>query len=148
MAERTLSETRFGVGSVVAGLRLLLIGTMTGVMGGMGSFLFINAEFMPLGLGENWGLLIIAVAGVYTHLIAADLRESVSAAIIASFVGIGLHVGASIAPLWLLSYHPMARDVLLPGMLGRSWTGSIFGYFATFIGTWGAAVVVDAYYER
>lgn len=145
--ERTLLTTRFGVGSVTNRLRLLFIGTLTGVMGGMGSFLFINSEFFPLGLGENWGLLIIAVAGVYTHVIAADLAESISVAIIAFFVGLGVHVGTSIAPLWMLSYHPLALDLLLPIMLGRAVVGNLFGYSVTFFGSYCAAVLVDGSYK-
>jgi hypothetical protein len=148
MAERTLSTNRFGVGSVVSRLRLLFIGTLTGIMGGMGAFLFINSEFMPLGLGENWGLLIIGVAGVYTHVISADLTESIGVAIIAYTVGLGVHVGTSIAPLWILSYPPLARDLLLPSMVGQAIAGNFFGYLTMFFGSYCAAVVVDGYYER
>lgn len=147
MVERTLFRTRFGVGSVAGGLRLLFIGTLTGIMGGMGAFLFINSELFPLGLGENWGLLIIGVAGVYTHVISTDLRESASAAIIAFLVGIGIHVGVSIAPLWILSYPPMARDLLLPVVLGRALGGNVFGYFMPFLGSYCAAVLVDGLYK-
>ncbi|MFC4451366.1 hypothetical protein [Halorussus aquaticus] len=91
------------------------------------------------------GPFIIGAAGVYTHVIADDLRESVSAALISSVVGIGLHSSASIAPLWILSSQPLAVDLLLPIMLGRARTGSIFGYLIVFLGSHCATVVVDFY---
>jgi hypothetical protein len=148
MTERTFSTNRFDIGPVVSRLRVLFAGTFTGIMGGMGAFLFINSEFMPLGLGENWGLLVISVAGVYTHLISADLTESISIAMIAYFVGLGVHVGASIAPLWILSYPPLARDLLLPSMVGQAIAGNFFGYLTMFSGSYFAAVAFDGYYER
>lgn len=147
MAERTISTTQFGVGSVVGRLRLLFIGTLTGIVGGMGTFLFVNPEVIPLELGENWALFIISVAGIYTHVIAADLRESISVAIIASLVGIGVHMVASIAPLWILSYHPIALDILLPFMIGRAWTGGVVGSLAIFFGAYCATVLVDGSYK-
>lgn len=147
MANRTISTTQFGARSVVGRLRLLFIGTMTGSMSGMGTFLFVNPEVIPLGLGDNWALFIISIAGVYTHVITTDLRESVSVAIIAALVGIGVHMGVSIAPLWILPYHPIAIDILLPFMIGRAWIGGVVGSLAVFFGAYCATVLVDGSYR-
>lgn len=147
MAERNLSAAWPGFGAVHHRLRLLLVGVLTGSVAGMGSFLFINSQFFPLGLGENWGLLIVGLAGAYTHFLAADLTESVKLSLIAFLVGICVHVGAAIAPLWILPYPPFARDYLLPQTIGRALAGNILGYLMTFWGAYFGAILASGYFD-
>jgi hypothetical protein len=147
MAERTLSATRLGVGNVRGRLRVLALASLTGVVAGMGSFMTIKHTYIPWGVSPTWAYVIICLAGAYTHFLAKDLSESITLALLAFVVGIAVHVGSWIAPLWTIPYPPIARGVLLPQMLGRALAGNILTYVVTFFGSYFGAVMVSGYLE-
>lgn len=147
MAERTLSTRRFSVRRVRSRLRLLALASLTGMVAGMGSFMSIQYAFMPWGISQTWAYVVTALAGMYTHFLAKDLSESITLALLAFFIGIAVHVGAWIAPLWLIPYPPVARDLLLPQMLGRALVGNVFVYVVTFFGSYFGAVMVGGYFD-
>lgn len=147
MAERTLSTMHLSVGGVRARLRVLALASLCGVVAGMGSFMAIQHAFMPWGVSQTWAYAVTALAGVYAHLLAKDLSESITLALAAFFIGIAVHVGAWIAPLWLIPYPPAARDLLLPQMLGRALAGNVLVYFVTFLGSYFGAVMVGGYLD-
>lgn len=147
MAERTLSTTRLGVGTGRGWPRLLAVGSLVGVVAGMGSFMFINDQLMPWGVSNAWALAIIGLAGAYTHLLAIDLSESITLSLVAVVAGFAVHVGAWVSPLWVLSYPPAARDVLLPRMLGEAVAGGLLIYVLTFYGSYFGAIFLASYVE-
>lgn len=147
MAERTLSTTRLGIGTSRERLRTLALGSLVGAVAGMGSFMFINDQFMPWNVDNAWALVIIGLAGVYTHFLAIDLSESITLSLVAVVVGFGVHVSAWISPLWVLSYSPVARDILLPKMMGEALAGGILVYLLTFYGSYFGAILLAGYLE-
>lgn len=127
------------LGEAAVGSRAIGVGAVTGVLGGMNAFMVSRAGLLPSPIDGAIALLLVLIAGVYTHLLVYTLKESVTAAIIGLGVGGVTLVTAWIAPLWLLQYPPGARDVLLPGLLQRAVTDAmstlliiyLCGYFAT-----------------
>lgn len=147
MAERTVSTRTLRVGSLRQRLRVLALGTLTGVVAGMGSFTYIKEELIPWGVDPVWALVLVGVAGAYTHFLAVDLDESVTLSLIAVVAGLGFHSVAWIAPLWLLQYPPFARDLLLPKMLGEALMTGILAYLMTFYGSYFGGVLIGGYLE-
>lgn len=147
MAERTLSTNQFPVRRVRARLRVVALASLIGVVAGMGSFMSIKYAFMPWDISQTWAYVVTALAGGYAHFLAKDLSESVTIALGAFFIGIAFHIGAWIAPLWLIPYPPIARDLLLPQMLGRALAGNVLVYVMTFLGSYFGAVIVGGYFD-
>lgn len=147
MAERTLSTGRFTGRAVHNRLRLLVLASLTGVVSGMGTFMYVKEQFLPWGVDATWAFALICLGGVYTHFLADDLSESIKLSLVAAGVGFAVHIGAWIAPLWILPYSPFARDLLLPQMVGRALTSGILTYLVTFYGSYFGAVLVGGYLE-
>ncbi|UPV99632.1 hypothetical protein M0R88_14050 [Halorussus gelatinilyticus] len=147
MAERNLAGTRLGFGAIGGRLRPLALGTLTGVVAGMGEFMFLKEQFLPWVVTETWALALVAVAGAYTHFLAKDLAESITLSLVAMTVGLTVHVVAWIAPLWLLAYPPGARDLLLPKMVGEAIASGLPPYVITFYGSYFAALLLGGYLE-
>lgn len=147
MAERTLSTNRFASRTTRYRLRLLALATLTGGVAGMGTFMYIKEQLLPWGVEPIWALVLVGLAGAYTHFLAEDLAESISLSLVAVVVGFAVHVGAWIAPLWILSYPPGARDLVLRGMVGRAVTSGILAYLMTFYGSYFGAVLVGGFLE-
>lgn len=147
MAERTLSTGRFTGRAFSNRLRLLVLASLTGGVAGMGTFMFLKEQFLPWGVDATWALVLVAVAGAYTHFLATDLSESISVSLIAAVFGLVVHVVVWIAPLWILSYPPFARDLLLPQMVGQALASGLPPYLVTFYGTYFGAVIVGGYLE-
>jgi hypothetical protein len=147
MAERNLAGRRFDFGALGGRLRLLVLGTVTGVVAGMGSFMFLKSQFLPWVVTETWALALVGLAGAYTHFLADDLAESITLSLVAVMVGLAVHVVAWIAPLWLLEYPPFARDLLLPQMIGKSLASGLPPYVLTFYGSYFTALLLGGYLE-
>ncbi|WP_158057445.1 hypothetical protein [Halorussus halophilus] len=122
--------------------RLLTLGSLVGVVAGMGSFMYIKASFIPWGVDPAWALVLVAIAGAYAHFFSEDLADSITLSLVAVVVGLGIHVTAWIAPLWILNYPPAARDLLLPGMLGRAVSSGILAYLLTFYAAYFTVLLV------
>lgn len=145
MAERTLAASRLGIGTGRQRLRTLALGSLTGVVAGMGTFMFLSEQFLPWGVTGTWALVLVGVAGAYTHFLADDLSESIGLSLVAVLVGLVVHVVAWIAPLWILSYSPFVRDLLLPQMIGEALASGMPAYLVTFYGSYFGAVLVGGY---
>lgn len=145
MTERTLSSMRFEFDEYHEYLRLLALGALTGGVAGMGSFMYIKKQLLPWGIEGTWALVLVGVAGAYAHLLADDLAESISLSLVAVVVGLAVHTAAWIAPLWILPFHPAARDLLLPQMLGDALMSSILAFLMTFYAAYFVAVFVWGY---
>ncbi|MFC4449789.1 hypothetical protein [Halorussus aquaticus] len=147
MAERTRTMSGVELDGVRTNLRLLALTLFTGSVAGMGAFMSVKHTLMPLGVSQTWAYVVMALGGAYNHLLARDLTESITLALGSFLVGLAFHVAVWIAPLWLLPYPPLARDVLLPKMLGQAIAGAIFTYLMTFFGAYFATVLVGGYLE-
>ncbi|WP_135851376.1 hypothetical protein [Halorussus salinus] len=147
MAERDLAGMGFDLGALGRRLRLLALGTLTGVVAGMGSFMFLKNQYLPWVVTETWALALVGVAGAYTHFLADDLAESITLSLVAMAVGLAVHVVAWVAPLWLLGYPPFARDLLLPKMLGEALASGLPPYVVTFYGSYFGALLLGGYLE-
>lgn len=145
MAERTLTVASFGAEARHERLRLLALGSLIGVVAGLGTFMFLRKSFLPWGVSETVPLVIVGVAGAYTHLLSRDLSEGISLSIIAVVVGLVVHVVAWITPLWVLGFSPFARDLLLPKMIGEALASGMPTYLITFYGVYLSVVLVGGY---
>lgn len=117
------------------GWRPLVVGVATGILGGMGLYVYNRPLLIPIS-DPIWGLICIILAGVYTRLLTATLKQSLSAAIIGILTGSIVTIGARIAPLWLLSYTPAARELLLPAAIGRAIVGLLFVFILVYLGSY------------
>lgn len=130
---------------VTAG-RPLVVGLATGVLGGMAAFMYTRRGLAPPG-PEWYPTALVVVAGAYTYLLAGGLKESVAAAIVGFFAGVGTLVAAWIAPLWLLPYSPFARALLLPSLLQRAVAGALSTYLLAYLGGYLAILSVAGYLD-
>lgn len=125
--------------------RLGLQALALGVVAGMAVFVYLNARLMPTSAEPWWLLGIILVTGAFARLLVPHLRSSISVLIGAFFVGLAVHVTAWMLPLWLLEFPVRARDVLLPGYVGRAVLGAVIVYPPTIIVGYLLGLVLDVY---
>lgn len=122
---------------------VLLTGVGVGILGGMGTFLYTRRAFLPDAVDPVWALVVIGLIAVLTHRLAQTLEESITLALVGMTSGIGVHVIAWAAPLWILPYSPAARDLLLPAMVGRGFTVAVLVYPVVFLGAYLTAILLD-----
>jgi hypothetical protein len=120
---------------------------VVGTVGGLATFVYNNASLMTVDVDPRVALGLAALAGMFAHLLADDLRESIRIGLAAFLVGGVVFTVAWISPLWILSYTKAARDILLPKMVGEAVTAAFLTYTAVFLGTYLGTVCVDGYYE-
>lgn len=124
-------------------LRFVAIGVATGLLVALAAYGFNRAQMaaaVPSVLPFVAGLL----GGAYVHLLSHDLDESVRAFIVALVVSTACYVVAAMAPLWILSYDPVTRDLLIQSILREEIARLVFASLIPqlFIG-YLSAVVVD-----
>lgn len=118
-----------------------------GVVAGMAVFVFINEGLMP-GYAEDWWALgIVLATGALVPLVVPGLRSSVAVLIWAFFVGLAVHVTAWTLPLWLLEFPVRARDVLLPGYVGRALLSAVLVYPTTLVVGYLLGLVADVVFH-
>lgn len=84
--ERTVSE-RIRLSFVEGWARILLVGTVTGSIAGLATFMTTHPGVNPFD--ASWiATGFVALAGAYTHLLSAYGRASISAAVIGYLVSI------------------------------------------------------------
>lgn len=127
--------------------RFAVIGTLTGVVGGMGAFMFTRSGLMPTPLAAWMAAAVVLLAGVFTYLLVPDVRGSVAAMLVSFGVGIATLILAWVAPLWLLPYPPAARDILLPGLLQRAAAAALSSYLLLFLGGYLTTLVIAGYLD-
>lgn len=146
MAERTLAaRAPVEFDNLGGRARLLGLGLLLGVVAGMGTFMHIKNQLLPGFADRTWSVALMALAGAYSHFLARDLNDSISISLLGFLSGLGVHVLAWISPLWILAYPPLARDVILPKMIGQAITGAILVYLVTFWSAYFAAVLFAGY---
>ena len=120
-------------------------GTATGVTAGMATFVYAQQELMAANVDPSLLLGLTALCGVFSHLLSNTLRESIRVGMTGFFAGVVTFVGVWIAPLWVLSYSPAKRDVLLPAELGSAIVAALIIYAAAYFGGYLAGLTTDAY---
>lgn len=125
----------------------LLEGVAVGLLAGMGAFVYNTPQFVGLGADAKLLLVPMVGAGAFAHLFASSLRDSIRLGLTGFFVGLAVFVGAWIAPLWMLSYPPTARDVLLPEMVGDVMSAAFLNYAAAYLGGYLLTVSLGAFWE-
>lgn len=138
-AERTSYSRRVG--------RFLVRGGSIGVLAGMGAFVYNSTQFLPADLDVRLLLVPVFAAGVFAHLFAASLRESVRIGILGFFVGLFVFLAAWMAPLFVLSFPNAAIDLLLPSMVGDAASAAFLNYSPTYLGGYLIAVSIAAFWE-
>lgn len=129
--------------SLVEGwLRILLVGTATGILGGMGTFSYTRIDLSPFDAA--WlPLVFVGLAGAYTHLLAVDMRSGTIAMIVAFVVGGLTNIAAWTSPIFLLSYGGVARDLALMAQLQQSLISLLMVYLLIYLGGYFAAVTIS-----
>lgn len=125
----------------------LVKGLSIGLLAGMGAFVYNGTQFLTLELDARLLLVPVLLAGAFAHLFAPSLRESVRLAVVGLFVGLVLFVGVWLAPLWILSYPPVARDVLLPKLAGDALSASFLSFAPAYLTGYLFTVSVGAFWE-
>jgi hypothetical protein len=120
-------------------------GAVVGLIGGMAAFTYNLSDLMIVSMDPTLVLVPLALAGVFAHLVAHDLHESIRVGLIGFFVGCVALILAWVAPLWLLPYTSGARDVLLPKLTGTAIVAAIIVYGAVYLGAYLSTLVVSAY---
>ncbi|WP_458206356.1 hypothetical protein [Haladaptatus sp. NG-SE-30] len=118
---------------------------VSGVIAGLAAFTYNMSELMTISIDPRLVLGLTALAGVFAHLLAHDLRESIHVGIVGFFVGGFTMVGVWVAPLWILPYSTGARDILLPRLTGTAVVAALFVYSSVYLGAYLTALTVDAY---
>ena len=130
-------------GRVRALSRTVSVGLPSGVLAGLGAFLLSQPSLTPVA-GTTLPLALVALGGGFVPLLTDRLRRSVAAMLCAYATGIAVHLGAYVAPLWVLSYPPSARDLLLPRFLGEALT-IVFQYTLAFFAAYLLVVTISGY---
>ena len=130
-------------GRVRALSRAVSVGLPSGVLAGLGAFLLSQPSLTPVA-GTTLPLVLIALGGGFVPLLTDRLRRSVAAMLCAYATGIAVHLGAYVAPLWVLSYPPSARDLLLLRFLGEALT-VVFQYTLAFFAAYLLVVTISGY---
>ena len=130
-------------GRVRALSRAVSVGLPSGVLAGLGAFILSQPSLTPVA-GTTLPLVLVALGGGFVPLLTDRLRRSVAAMLCAYATGIAVHLGAYVAPLWVLSYPPSARDLLLLRFLGEALT-VVFQYTLAFFAAYLLVVTISGY---
>lgn len=133
--------------AVMRWIRAAIIGTLTGIVGGVGTFVFGNTDVSPVVGQPNLALLAIVLSGVYVHLFAADLRESFTAAGIAFLTGAIVCIGAWLWPVHALGYTGVLAELVGAPRLRDGVVNVITVYLMVFGASYLTTLSVTAYTE-
>lgn len=120
------------------------VGISSGLLAGLGAYLLSQPTLRPVA-DTTAPLALVALAGAYVAVLSDRLRSSVAAMICAFFVGIAVHIGTYLAPLWLLPYSPTARGLLLSSFLVEALVVVYFQYTLVFFVGYLTVVTVSGY---
>lgn len=142
-------------GGRVLALRTVATALGVGAVAGMATFLYIRDTLVSPWFAHEWGLALIAIAGGFVHVFAADLEDSVAAAILGGIVGLLVYLGAYVSPLYVLEdpptgaeffwYDPAVQDALLANLVGRAASTAILSYFLAYLSGYLLVVSLSGY---
>ncbi len=124
---------------------ILWKGFASGLIGGLAAFTYNMSGLMAASIDPQLVLGLTALSGIYAHLLANDLYESIRVGIIGFFTGGLSLILMWVAPLWILPYTTGARDLLLPKITGTAVTAAIIVYATVFLAAYLTTLTIDAY---
>jgi hypothetical protein len=113
--------------------RILVIGALTGSIGGLATFMWSHAALSPFGT-KNAILLFIAGAGGFTHLLSPNGEASVKAFVIAFLIGWLTNWAAWESTILLIDGPVPHAQLLFLAMFKQAIASSWLTYNVTFIG--------------
>ncbi|WP_458185394.1 hypothetical protein [Haladaptatus sp. NG-WS-4] len=126
-------------------LAVLGKGFVSGGIAGLAAFVYNKSALMTTAIDPQLVLGLVALAGMYAHLLAHDLRESIHVGLVGFLFGSVTMVAAWIAPLWILPYSAGARDILLPKITGTAIVAATLVYASVYLAAYLTTLTVDAY---
>ena len=133
--------------AAVTAVRALVVGSATGVVGGLGTFMVGNGEAFPLPESAWLALVPVALAGLYTHWLARDLRESFAAASVAFVVGCLVCIGAWLYPVYAMGYTGFLAELAGAPRLRDAVVDVFSVYLLLFGASYLAAITIDGLRE-
>lgn len=133
-------------GRLLDAARLLATAAVIGAVAGMSTFVYVQQSFLPDVADPWWAIAFIVLAGGYAQFLVSELDRSFVVSILALVIGVGIHTFVWTLPLWLLGFHPITRDILLPSYLGRAVLSAILVLPLAFYAGYFAALLVDGYF--
>ena len=83
-------------------LVILYVGLVTGLLASMAHYVTLHDSFAPTWLPSPVAFGVVILAGALTKLLAAQMRTSAAALIVACVAGLGFSVAFEVAPYYLL----------------------------------------------
>lgn len=133
-------------------VRTAAVGVGTGLVAGMGSFMYVRREIvpshdLPLAPGPDWyPVLFVALAGAYVYLLTPDSRESIMAGLVGFFVALTTLVAAVVIPVYAL-YPEGAREFVIFAALHDAIPGLINGLILLYFGGYLTTLLVLGYMD-
>ncbi|PSP75709.1 hypothetical protein BRC81_15100 [Halobacteriales archaeon QS_1_68_20] len=151
--EETVTRTwTSDVSLVRSRLRTVGVGVGTGLVAGMGAFMYVRDELVPthgipLLPGPEWyPVVMMALAGIYVYLLTPDSRESIVAGLVGFLVAVSTLVAAVVVPLYVL-YPGPARGPLARQYLREAFPGLLNGLVLVYFGGYLTALLVLGYLD-
>ncbi|WP_224332262.1 hypothetical protein [Haloprofundus halobius] len=129
-------------------VRFVGIGVAAGLLVALAAYGANRPSMVPAV--PSWTLFVAGLlGGGYVHALSQDLGESIRAFIVALVVGTACYLVAALAPVWLLSYDPMVRQLLIQSILREEIASLVFASLVPqlFIGYLGAVVVEGTFWS-
>lgn len=82
---------------------VVYVGVATGLLAALAHYVTLHGPFAPAWAGTDVWFAVIVLAGVLTKLLAAGMRTSAAAVIVACVAGLGFSVAFAVAPYYLLA---------------------------------------------
>ena len=82
---------------------IVYVGVTTGLLAAMAHYVTLHGSFAPPWTGADVWFSVIVLAGVLTKLLAAGMRTSAAAIIVACVAGLGFSIAFAVAPYSLLA---------------------------------------------
>lgn len=112
--------------------RILLVGSLTGIVGGMGTFTFTRMPLSPFDAAW-FPLVLVALGGGYLHVLSKDMRSGAYAMLVGFVVGMGFNIAAWVVPVYILPYSDAARGVAIMVQVQQSLTSIVMIYSIIYL---------------
>lgn len=112
------------------------------MLSGMGTFVYTRPLVAPWGKPVI-GLVFLAAAGIYAHLLSETMWESVRVALGGAIVGIAVTLIGFAAPLWVLPVESPTQSLLFVSYLQQSMATVVVVYPLVYLAAYFVAVSAD-----
>jgi len=112
--------------------RVILVGSLTGIVGGMGTFTFTRMPLSPFDAAW-FPLILVAIGGGYLHVLSKDMRSGAYAMLVGFVVGMGFNIAAWVSPVYILPYSDAAQDIAVMAQLQQSLVSVVMIYSIIYL---------------